>query len=93
MTLSVQNSSEQDFYTQPSSDILKGLNTNPEEGLSPVEAKKRLADEGENRLPEPQKVSVLRLLFRQFTNFIIYILLGATVLSLILLDSRKMSRI
>ncbi len=87
MNLSVQNStSEHEFYTQTSADIIKGLNTDPEEGLTVDEAKKRLANEGENRLPEPQKVSVLHLLFRQFTNFIIYILLGATVLSFILGD-------
>lgn len=85
MTLSAQaQNPEEDFYIQKSDLLIKGLNTDTERGLDNEEATRRLGEEGENRLPEAKKVSLLGLFIRQFTNFIIYILVGATILSAIL---------
>ncbi|TBA63733.1 cation-translocating P-type ATPase [Rhizobium ruizarguesonis] len=50
-------------------------------GLTSVEAEKRLAELGPNTLPEPEPPSPLRVFLIQFRNPIIYILLLASALS------------
>lgn len=49
-----QNSSEPDWYEQSVEKTLVTLNTT-ERGISEQESKKRLANYGFNRLPEPKK--------------------------------------
>jgi Ca2+-transporting ATPase len=65
-------------------DLSTTLATDLTEGLSQAEATHRLHDHGPNRLPEPEKVSPLRLVLKQFANYMMYILLGAALLSLAL---------
>jgi Ca2+-transporting ATPase len=55
--------------------------SNVEKGLSEKEAIKRLEKYGYNELEE-KKTSSLKILFRQFTNFIVWVLIGAAVISL-----------
>jgi len=74
------------FYTINVSDLLTELGTNTESGLSQKIAEERLVEHGKNSLPEPEKISVISLFLKQLTNFMIYILLGATALSFILGD-------
>ncbi len=81
-----QKSYEELFYTKSTEEIIQHFQSNLEEGLTEAEAKIRVEMNGENRLPEPKKVSAIRMFFKQFANFMIYILLGATILSLILGD-------
>ena len=81
-----QKSYEELFYTKSIDKIIQHFQSNLEEGLTEAEAKIRVEMNGENRLPEPKKVSAIRMFFKQFANFMIYILLGATILSLILGD-------
>ncbi|MBW6442379.1 cation-transporting P-type ATPase [Patescibacteria group bacterium] len=51
-------------------------------GLNSEEAKKRLEDYGPNELKETNKISVLEILARQIrSNFVIYLLLFATIIS------------
>ncbi len=57
-------------------------------GLDPAEAASRLASFGENRLPRGRQDSVLRILLRQFLSPLIYLLLGAAVLSLAIGEAR-----
>jgi len=73
-------------YTLQLSTLLKNLQTDPETGLSQEEGINRLSTYGKNLLPEPEKVSLVKLFFKQFANFMIYILLGAVALSLFLRD-------
>ncbi len=77
---------EELFYTKSTDEIVKHFQSDLEKGLTEMEAKIRIEMSGENRLPEPKKVSAIRMFFKQFANFMIYILLGATILSLILGD-------
>jgi len=77
---------EELFYTKSTEQIIQHFHSNLEKGLTEAEAKIRVEMNGENRLPEPKKVSALSMFFKQFANFMIYILLGATILSLILGD-------
>ncbi len=53
-----------------------------ETGLSSAEARRRLAQHGRNVLPEPQRRSVLAIVMGQLRSPLIYLLLGATVVSL-----------
>lgn len=66
--------------------LLNDLQTDGENGLDHTEADNRLSSYGRNRLPEPEKVPLWKLFFKQFANFMIYILLGAVALSLFLAD-------
>jgi magnesium-transporting ATPase (P-type) len=57
------------------------------DGLSAAEAEARLAQHGSNRLPEGPRRGALRRFMAQFNNVLIYVLIGAGVLTL-LLDHR-----
>ena len=61
-----------------------------EEGLTESEARTRIKKYGHNRLARAKKITWIKILFRQFTNSMIYILTVAMIISLIvgdLLDS------
>ncbi|MFC5532335.1 calcium-translocating P-type ATPase, SERCA-type [Cohnella yongneupensis] len=57
------------------------LNTDFKSGLSAEEAAKRLADNGPNELQEKRGESPLKLLFNQFKDFMVLVLVGAVVIS------------
>ncbi len=61
--------------------VLKELNTDPHQGLSADEVRRRLEKYGYNELKKEGKISPLTLFFNQFKNFLIIILLVAVVLS------------
>jgi Ca2+-transporting ATPase len=71
------------FHAYPVNRALEELRSGPE-GLSPDEARARLALHGPNRLQEKAKESVLILFARQFTDLLIVILAIAAVVSGIL---------
>jgi len=60
------------------------LNTSLKKGLSSREIGKRQRKYGINRLPEKSKRSVLIIFKNQFQDFMILVLMGATVLSLVM---------
>lgn len=64
-------------------EVYEELSTSPE-GLSDEEAEARLEKHGKNELEEDDRVSPLKLLLEQFTDFLILILLVAASLSLVL---------
>jgi len=53
-------------------------------GLTQAEAELRLQNFGENKLPEGKKDSVLKRFLMQFNNALIYVLLGASVLTILM---------
>ncbi len=53
-------------------------------GLSAQEAERRLREHGPNRLPEPPRPGLLVRFLSQFNNVLIYVLIGAGVLTLLL---------
>lgn len=73
-------------WTLPLEKILNSLGTDPENGLTKTEARKRLKQYGANRLRKIKKKSVWTILLNQFKNVIILILAAASVLSFILGD-------
>ncbi|RAR61439.1 E1-E2 ATPase [Onishia taeanensis] len=60
--------------------VLSELETTPA-GLSDDEASARLDIHGANRLPQPPGRSLLRRLLSHFNNILIYVLLGAAVIT------------
>ncbi|HKY09013.1 MAG TPA: calcium-translocating P-type ATPase, PMCA-type [Candidatus Binatia bacterium] len=65
---------------------LKQLDTNPQQGLSPEEAQRRLGVYGYNELKKEAKASPFALFLNQFKNTLIIILAVATILSAIIGD-------
>jgi Ca2+-transporting ATPase len=66
--------------------VAAALGTSPESGLTQVEAERRLAEHGPNELREAPRPGFLRMLLDQLNNFIVLLLIGAAVLSIILGD-------
>eukprot|EP01036_Dinobryon_divergens_P017013 gene17013-23090_t len=69
-----------DPHTRPAADCLADLKTRPE-GLTASDAARRLAEYGPNRLPEGQTRRPLRRFFAQFNNVLIYVLIGAAIVT------------
>jgi Ca2+-transporting ATPase len=66
--------------------VAEALGTSPENGLSQVEAERRLAEHGPNELREAPRPGWLHLLLGQFRNFIVLLLIAAAVVSILLGD-------
>jgi len=62
-------------------DIEKALQTDVENGLSNKEAEKRIKQYGKNELDEGEKQSAILLFFSQFKDFMVLVLLAATLIS------------
>ena len=65
-------------------DIAAELRTDLKEGLNALEVQKRLEEYGFNRLPEPKRVSPVKLFLSQFSSLIVWILIGAAFIAGIL---------
>lgn len=63
--------------------VLKGLGTT-EKGLSQSEADERLGRYGLNEIKEGKKISPFEIFTRQFRSIVIWILIGATIISIFL---------
>ncbi|MEK7851876.1 MAG: cation-transporting P-type ATPase, partial [Deltaproteobacteria bacterium] len=62
-------------------DIVRRLETDTSKGLSMAEASRRLAEFGPNRLAEKEPPSAFRLFLEQFNNFIVWVLIAASLIS------------
>ena len=69
------------WHAAPVDQVLKRLSTG-EAGLSSGEAHQRLAQHGRNVLPEPQRRSAFAVVLGQLRSPLIYLLLGAAIVSL-----------
>ena len=69
------------WHTQTPEEIAKKLNTNTKNGLADEEAKKRKEENGPNKLKEKQKENIFIRFIKQFNDFMIIILLLASVIS------------
>lgn len=61
--------------------VLAHFDVDPSQGLSEKEAEKRQKNVGRNRLSEGKKTSLLRLFLEQFNDFMVWVLIVATVIS------------
>ncbi len=69
------------WHTLTSDAILKELQSDGDDGLTEDEARRRLAELGPNALPQPSPTSPLKLFLRQFSGVIVWVLLGAALIS------------
>lgn len=74
------------WYNKPTDQVLSELGTDLAQGLSSQEAAKRLEEYGRNKLPEQKRKSILKMFLAQLQDTMIYILLAATVLSVLMGD-------
>ncbi len=72
---------DQRFYDLPPEETAKILNTSLETGLGVSEAAKRLSQFGPNQLLEKKAATPLAIFFEQFQDFIIWVLIGAALVS------------
>ena len=74
------------WHTLSGTDVLQELETPVEEGLSTAEVKKRQEKFGPNELTEAPPTTFWEMLWAQINNFVIYMLLGAALISILLGD-------
>jgi P-type Ca2+ transporter type 2C len=71
-------------YQRSAEDVCRELEVDPKQGLSSTEAAQRLSRHGRNILERKKKISPWKIFFEQFKDFLILILLGAAIISLVL---------
>ncbi len=69
------------WHTLGIGDTVEKLQSNIESGLTDAEAKKREARVGQNRLAGVQVTSVWQMLLEQFKDFMVLVLIAATIIS------------
>lgn len=72
------------WFSKSSDEAIKEFATDPLNGLSSDEAKKRLDKNGENKLASKGKKSIVSLFLAQLKDAMIYILIGAAIISAIM---------
>ncbi|MBA4538004.1 calcium-transporting P-type ATPase, PMR1-type [Bacillus aquiflavi] len=71
------------WYKKEIDETVQTLKTNLEAGLTNDEAKKRLEQYGPNTFQESKRPTLLKLLWEQMNSLLIYILMGAALISLV----------
>ena len=74
------------WHSLASDEVLAALNSMAESGLSEQEADRRLQQHGPNQLIEAPPTTFLQLLWGQFNNFVVILLVVASLISAILGD-------
>jgi len=69
------------YWALPEAEVAHGLGADASKGLTEREAAHRLQVGGENRLAQSEGLSPLKMLLAQFTDTMVLVLLGATVVS------------
>ncbi len=80
-SLEEQDVKAKPWHAMPAEDVIKELEADPDQGLSPDEAAKRLEEYGRNELPKGPKRTWWQRLLAQFHNMLIYVLLAAAVVT------------
>jgi P-type Ca2+ transporter type 2C len=69
------------WFIKSKDEVIQELQVNALQGLTSEEAKERLAKYGENKLASKKSKSLIQLFFAQLNDAMIYILLGAALIS------------
>jgi len=72
------------WHGRPISDILDQYATDPEEGISHKEAARRLEKYGLNKLEEAPPTTIWTMLWEQFNDFVVWLLISAAIISALL---------
>ena len=76
----------ENWHTLGTEDVLKKLSSYAESGLPTTEVQKRLKTYGPNELEEAPPTSFWKLLWEQFNNFVVILLIVAAIISALLGD-------
>ncbi len=71
------------WHTLPAAEVAARLESDPQRGLAPAEARARLLRDGPNRLPPPARRSELAILLGQLGSLPVALLAGSAVVSLV----------
>ncbi|MCT8975588.1 cation-translocating P-type ATPase [Clostridium sp. CX1] len=71
-----------EFYKKNVAEVLTKLNTS-EDGLNDTEVEKKRAEYGFNELKEGKRKSAIQVFFEQFKDFLVLILIGAAIISML----------
>src|SRR5262249_43058158 len=74
----------QDPHNKRADQLIRELETHLENGLSEQQARERLQKYGPNELQEKPRPGFLAMLFAQFNNFLVILLIIAAIISLLL---------
>jgi len=88
-----ENPDQENWHALSAGQILKQLATPPESGLSSEEAAKRLESYGLNQLEEAPGITFWQMLFDQFNNFVVILLIVAAIISALLGDIEEAAAI
>ncbi len=83
----------QAWHNAPADQTIKQLETDRHKGLTAKEAVRRLETHGYNELQERPRPGFLQMFLAQFNNFVIWILIGASIISALLGDYIEASAI
>jgi P-type Ca2+ transporter type 2C len=72
------------WFSKSQEEVLKEFDVNPLNGLSSEEAKIRLENYGKNKLIGKPNKSIISLFFSQLKDMLIYVLIGAAVITLVI---------
>jgi|GEM_PF-3458614 len=72
------------WHAVSSDEILQKLDTQLEKGLTNQEAEKRLQEYGPNQLEEGKRTTFLQMVLRQLNNFVVILLIVASIISVFL---------
>ncbi|GAO30808.1 cation-translocating P-type ATPase [Geofilum rubicundum] len=81
MASNQENQNKQKWHTMSAEEVLESLSSDIEKGLSDNEVQKRTEKYGPNEIPKGKKRSWLSRLLMQFHNVLIYVLMGAAVIT------------
>ncbi|MGW9125969.1 calcium-translocating P-type ATPase, SERCA-type [Paenibacillus chitinolyticus] len=73
--------SQKEWYQMTADEVLQSQRVHPSEGLSSAEADNRQIEAGRNELSEGKSVSPVTLFLNQFKDFMVLVLMGATLVS------------
>jgi Ca2+-transporting ATPase len=83
--MAIEDMNQQDWHALRAKDVLRHLEVH-EQGLSSAEAEKRLGEYGPNQLHEAPRPGFLAMLWDQLNNFVVILLIVASVISALLGD-------
>lgn len=69
------------WYQMAVSEVLAAFTIDPDKGLKTKEAEKRLAEVGYNQLQQAKKISPWKIFLSQFQDFMVLVLIAATLVS------------
>ncbi len=72
-----------EYYAQTVDEVYRELGSSPN-GLSGRDAEERIAKHGKNEIVQEKEVKPFTIFLLQFTDFIIWILIAAAIISILL---------